>query len=1122
MQLHPALTARDVRRPFVPVPRGIRAAVVLACLLVASRAPADVAWVKASPGGGGAFLSVDVSVAGKVLVGSDLSGAYLRNGSGPWKRLGKFDGINRTYVSCVRWSPITGDTALVACRNGIFRSVNTGNTWQAVNGPSFDTEFFSALGWSPSSALTIYAAGAGTSSDTTVMLWKSIDGGANWTTVVHDLPTTEALRALKLVVSPSDPNTVYMVTGPDGLIAPRVLTPKRAIYKSTNGGLNWVLKTGTDDAVDMAINPATPSTLLMTTSLLGSDISGQVKRSVDGGDTWTPTFNNTGAVWWNGANAFLINIGLDACGTIPANAGRFQSVDGGLNWSRVDSGSTWEVGWSDCPHARGVPFSGACNALSAKGEYWVTPQFVWQYASGKYRNSFSTSVGPGRWITNGIDNVTPVAIADAQNSATLYAGYYDIGLWRTQDGGGSWTMVNPPLGDWGGFGGNATGVVADSARPGVVWAALGESSKAPYLYHVYRSTDSGGSWPQVSNGLPYPAFLYGLVMDPLSPIANRRLWVTADGALYRSSDDGANWTPAATAGGLPSVGLFEVEVDVRNSNMIYVGGWSGLWRSSDGGNNWTKLSSAFDYTAAPGEIGGTNSLLHRVKWHGPEEIISDPFVPGKVWVASYVKDTTEILSLYRGLYVSTNDGTSWTELRRGPLYRGIAIDSLGRRAMVTTSPSSSSGSNGSEIEESKGLEIGRSLNGTTWTWSLDAPNPDIRYPFGWEIYAGGTAQRWMGVPGYGFMRKPNAPTACNDAFVVGQNSAGNALPVLMNDSDPDFGDSLSILSLNLAGIVGTASNAGTTVSYTPPLGFTGVDHFGYTVKDLAGNTGSATVAVNVVPVQAGSLTIPIAVSSDDAEESATGSMNLTSTDLDLTFDLSQQKVGMRFAGVNVPQGVTVTSAYIQFMVDETSSDTTSLTLHGQASDNAPTFAGGASAISPRPLTAAAVPWKPVPWTRVGAAGPEQQTPDLSAILTEIFARPGWTGGQSVVIIITGTGRRVAHSWDFSPAGAPVLHLTWGGSIPVGIGGASAPALSLERAHGAMGSSLAVAFSLPGAGAAELELMDVAGRRIARRDVGTLGAGRHEIELARALPSGLYLVRLRQGPYARTLKTVVLN
>jgi hypothetical protein len=1066
---------------------------------------------------------VDVSVTGKVLVGSDLSGIYTRTGAGAWTRLGKDDGLNRTSLACVRWSPATGESALAGGRNGLFLSTDAGLSWQAAGGPAqFQEHFFSAIGWSRSHSLTVYAAGAVSTADTTVLLWRSLDGGANWAPVNHNLPASEALRALKLVIHPTDASTLYMITGPDGTTAPKVLLPKRAVYKSTDGGSTWVLKSGADEALDLAVHPTTPGTLLMTVST-GTDNTGFVKRSTNGGDSWSIVLSNTGAVWWDLPNAFLINVGLDACSPIPANAGRFASGDGGLSWSRMDSGSSWETGWSDCPHARGIPDNGVANALSARGEYWVTSQFVWRYTGGKYTSAFTTSPAPGRWITSGVDNAVPVCIADAQNAGTFYTGYYDVGLWRTQDWGASWKMVNPSLTGWNGVGGNASGVVADSARSGVVWATIGESSKSPYLFRVYRSSNSGDTWSPSLTGLPYPAFLCGLTMDRRSPVSTRTLWVTADGALYRSVDDGATWQPASTAGGLPTTGLFVTEVDRRNSNTVFVGGWSGLWRSLDGGINWTKLSAGVDHTATPGEVGPLNNTVHRTKWHGPHQILSDPTYPGKVWVTSYMEDTTEIASLHRGLYMSTDDGASWSEIRRGPHYRGIAIDSLGRRALLTSSPATTSGANGSGIDATNGIEHGHSADGLAWTWTPDPDQPDIRYPFGWAVYAGGAGQRWVAIPGYGFMRKPNAPIAVKDTFAVNEDTSNNTLEVLLNDYDDDPGDTISLLMLDLRLTQGVATIAGDAISYTPPPGFAGVDRLGYVIQDSHGVTALTSVVVNVISVTPDSVVVAITAPNDDAEESAAGVMNLTSTDLDLTMDATQQTVGLRFNPVAVPQGATITSAYVRFWADETGSDATSLTFRGQAADNPTTFTSASANISSRPQTAASAIWTPPPWLTVGASGPDQQTSDLSAIISEIVHRPGWSSGQSIALIITGPGRRVAESRDLGAAGAPRLYINY---LPGGVVGVDEVTDVAFAIHGVRPTpsrgAIHVELSLPDARPARLDLIDVAGRRVVARDLGALGPGRHRVSVAGGLRAGVYLVRLTQGGMARTAKAVILD
>jgi hypothetical protein len=154
-----------------------------------------------------------------------------------------------------------------------------------------------------------------------------------------------------------------------------------------------------------------------------------------------------------------------------------------------------------------------------------------------------------------------------------------------------------------------------------------------------------------------------------------------------------------------------------------------------------------------------------------------------------------------------------------------------------------------------------------------------------------------------------------------------------------------------------------------------------------GVSGTATVMV----IDAGTtIEVRVVGSTDDAEEAASGSMYLGSSDLELTFDAgSNQSVGMRFNGIEIPQGATISNAYIQFQVDEAKTEATSLTIEGEAVDNAATFTATTGNITSRARTATAVGWTPAPWTAVGEAGPDQQTPDISSVIQEVVSRPEW-------------------------------------------------------------------------------------------------------------------------------------
>jgi uncharacterized protein YjiK len=189
-----------------------------------------------------------------------------------------------------------------------------------------------------------------------------------------------------------------------------------------------------------------------------------------------------------------------------------------------------------------------------------------------------------------------------------------------------------------------------------------------------------------------------------------------------------------------------------------------------------------------------------------------------------------------------------------------------------------------------------------------------------------------------------------------------------------------------------------------------------------------TVTVNV----AGQATIElrIATSPEDAEERADSVVSRSNPDLEMVFSAEGSfpgiaTVGLRFTGVSIPQGAAISRAWVQFQTDETDSVATSLAIQGESTDNAAAFASVNNNITSRSRTSAAVPWSPAPWTTVGQAGPDQQTPDIAAVIQEIVSRPGWASGNALVVIVSGsTGTRVAVAYDGIPTGAPLLHVEY--------------------------------------------------------------------------------------------------
>jgi cysteine-rich repeat protein len=174
----------------------------------------------------------------------------------------------------------------------------------------------------------------------------------------------------------------------------------------------------------------------------------------------------------------------------------------------------------------------------------------------------------------------------------------------------------------------------------------------------------------------------------------------------------------------------------------------------------------------------------------------------------------------------------------------------------------------------------------------------------------------------------------------------------------------------------------------------------------------------------GVLDIRVEARSDDAEEEVvSGNVKLDGGDLELGFDdEDQQTVGIRFNGIDVLRNTTILESYVQFTAEDESFDSTQLTIRGQLTGNAPTFDSSDDDISSRPTTQASVLWSPQPWTVQGVSGAAERTPDLSPIIQEIVNQPSWSVGNSLVLIINGSGWRVAESYDGVRDAAPLLHV----------------------------------------------------------------------------------------------------
>lgn len=802
--------------------------VLSACLGFATVAAADVQWVRTNPGGGGAFLAAAGGPDGTIVVGSDLSGAYLsRDRGATWSVIGPLNGMDATHVSEVRFDPTDGDTLFIGTNKGLYRSSDGGLSFALVldrplvPGESYQhsAAYVTQLRHAPSNPDVVYAAvhlkiSFGASAPPfDGYVYRSDDGGTNWARVSEpSLPLHSDI--VKLTIDPGDSTRLYALTGPNRSLED-VIGGK--LYLSTDSGVSWVgVQVDKEPIMDIAIRPTDADEIWLTRYDSGTNLEGTIYRSIDGGANYSVARDGySGVLRIDPDTPGHVRV-LDPRRAFPwwEKSGTWETHDDGANWQRVpdpfscppgtpgnDQKSpicAWDEHWLeyvlDHPQTYGKAFSGYVATLGedlSDPDSWLWVNSQWVYLSddggARFRNvhGHEPVAGSDWWRSRGVDNVNMLDLEiSAADPDRVYLGLFDMGCWRSLDGGRRWQSCNPtePIpgttneywGWSGGKGGNVAAIVADPTRADTVWSTMSLNQRGQHPTYLLRSDAAGErtSWVDSGNGLPNVE-LMGLSIDPSSPANARTLFITAAGEIYRSVDDGASWS--ALASGCDG-GCRVTAVDRIDGSRVYAGGETGLFRSTDGGESWTSIGLA--------EMRGRqNADLTWVgfwewRWYGIFDIETHPTQQGTLLVSSFGPG--------RGLYRSTDGGDSWDtspgndcpgagepKILCDDQMRGIALSPLDPdliwvgSSLVFKSGGGVGGSRGALRSTDGGASWSEQNQGLDWPLAIpieiDPTDPSVVF---------------VGSPGIGYAR-----TACSDdADCDGQLDPEDCRP-----SDPNAG-----------------------------------------------------------------------------------------------------------------------------------------------------------------------------------------------------------------------------------------------------------------------------------------------------------------------------------------------
>jgi photosystem II stability/assembly factor-like uncharacterized protein len=249
----------------------------------------------------------------------------------------------------------------------------------------------------------------------------------------------------------------------------------------------------------------------------------------------------------------------------------------------------------------------------------------------------------------------------------IYKASTERGVYKSTDGGNTWRKVLY-VNDMAG----AVDLIIDPTNSRVLYASTWRVQRTPYSLSsggpgssLWKSTDSGETWTEISSNDGFPKGTLGIIGVTVSPVQKDRVWAIVEhkekGGLYRSEDGGATWKQVNDERKLRQRAWYysRVYADTQDADIVYVMNVQ-YHRSTDGGSTFTT------YNAPHGD--------HHDLWIAPENnqrmIIADDggaqvsFDAGENWstyynqpTAQFYRVTTDNAFPYR-IYVAQQDNST--------------------------------------------------------------------------------------------------------------------------------------------------------------------------------------------------------------------------------------------------------------------------------------------------------------------------------------------------------------------------------------------------------------------------------------------------------------------------------